>query len=151
MTFPRIRIFPLLTAVFLIVPIVEIYLLIQLGGLVGVMPTIGLIVLTAVVGVMLLRVQGLRTYQRFGQALSQGRMPTTEILEGVVLLVGGALLLTPGFFTDAVGFVCLVPFLRRFIIARCKPLFIADVHAPGTRMHGGNVYEGKSTRHYDDD
>lgn len=151
MTFPRIRIFPLLTAVFLIVPIIEIYLLIQLGGLIGVMPTIGLIVLTAVIGVMLLRVQGLRTYQRFSQTLVRGRVPTTEILEGVVLLIGGALLLTPGFFTDAVGFVCLVPFLRRFVIARCKPLFIADVYTSRVGMRRGNVYESKATRHYDDD
>ena len=82
-------------------------------------------------------------------------MPTTEILEGIALLVGGALLLTPGFFTDVVGFICLLPFSRRFVIAwlaaRFKPLYGGDLHVSGTRARRGNIYEGKATHHCDDD
>ena len=122
----RIRVFPILMILFLIVPIIEIYLLIEVGGLIGVLPTIGLVVLTAVIGASLLRSQGSETYLRFNRALSEGRMPANEILEGVALLIGGALLLTPGFFTDAIGFICLLPFTRRplvkFIINKFNPL-----------------------------
>ena len=155
MVSPRPAIFPSLTVIFLLVPIIEIYLLIQVGGLIGVMPTIALVILTAFIGAVLLRVQGLQTYRRFYQALGQGRVPTTEILEGIALLVGGALLLTPGFFTDVIGFICLLPFSRGFAItwlaARFKPLYGGDLHGSETGLRGGNVYEGKATRHGDDD
>ncbi len=100
---------------FLIVPFVEIFLLLQVGGLIGAIPTIFLVVLTAVWGAWLLRRQGFATWQRFQQALAQGTLPAYEIIEGPILLVGGALLLTPGFFTDALGFACLIPGLRRKI------------------------------------
>ena len=98
MTRNRVRIFPIFVAIFLIVPILEIYLLIQVGSVIGALPTIGLVVLTAVIGAALLRVQGFITYARFNQALGEGRVPATEIMEGVALLIGGALLLTPGIF-----------------------------------------------------
>ena len=84
----RVRLFPVIAAVFLIVPIIEIYLLIQVGGIIGALPTIGLVVLTAVLGVMLLRMQGIQTFLRFQQSLVQGRNPAGELLEGVALLIG---------------------------------------------------------------
>ena len=122
----RIRVFPILMALFLVIPIIEIYVLIQVGGYIGVLPTIALVVLTAVIGASLLRSQGMQTYLRFNQALSEGRPPANEILEGVALLIGGALLLTPGFFTDLIGFFCLLPFTRRpvvtFIVNRFNPM-----------------------------
>ena len=105
----------LLFLVFLIIPFVEIYLLLQLGGIVGVMPTIFLVVFTAVLGAWLLRRQGFATWQRFQSSLEQGTVPAYEMIEGPILLLGGALLLTPGFFTDVFGFACLVPQLRRRI------------------------------------
>jgi len=98
---------------FLIVPFVEIYLLLQIGGIIGVFPTIFMVVFTAVLGAWLLRKQGLSTWQRFQDSLKQGVIPAYEMIEGPILLVGGALLLTPGFFTDALGFACLIPQLRR--------------------------------------
>ncbi len=154
MTPVRMRIFPILITIFLLVPIVEIYLLIQVGGLIGVMPTIGLVVLTAVIGAALLRAQGLQTYLRFNQALSEGRLPATEILEGVALLIGGALLLTPGFFTDFIGFICLIPFSRRILIARLtarfNPMSNFNLHGNGKEYQFDNVYEGKVTRRYED-
>lgn len=100
---------------FLIVPFVEIYVLLQVGSLIGAFPTIFLVVFTAVLGAWLLRRQGFATWQRFQTALSQGEIPAYEMIEGPILLVGGALLLTPGFFTDFLGFACLIPALRRRI------------------------------------
>ncbi len=173
----RVRIFPILMFLFLVIPIIEIYLLIQVGAEIGVLPTIGLIILTAVIGASLLRSQGLQTYGRFNQALSEGRVPANEILEGVALLIGGALLLTPGFFTDAIGFFCLLPFTRRpvatFIVNRFNPLsgpmagmnmggFQSDStstsshsshpsatnSSPGTKS--GHVIEGEVTHRSDD-
>jgi len=100
---------------FLIVPFVEITLLLQVGGLIGIFPTVFLVVLTAVLGAGLLRKQGFATWQRFQNSLAQGEIPAYEMIEGPILLVGGALLLTPGFFTDLLGFACLIPPLRQKI------------------------------------
>lgn len=108
--------FRLLFTLFLVVPLVEIYILIQVGGLIGAIPTIFLVVFTAVLGALMLRWQGFTTLQRVRSMLAQGEIPAIEMLEGVVLLVSGALLLTPGFFTDTIGFLCLVPPLRRAAI-----------------------------------
>jgi len=108
-----IRFWPVL---FLIIPIIEVYLLIEVGGLIGAGWTILLIVITAIIGVNLLRQQGISTLMRANQVMSQGQVPAMEMMEGLFLAVGGALLITPGFFTDAIGFICLLPFTRRGII-----------------------------------
>jgi len=97
----------------IIVPVVEIYFLIQVGSAIGAFPTVGLILVTAILGAYLFRLQGLTTVQRVQASLSRGEIPAVEMIEGAMLLVSGALLLTPGFVTDAVGFLCLVPGLRR--------------------------------------
>lgn len=157
----RNRVFPILMTLFLVVPIIEIYLLIKVGSYIGILPTIALVVLTAVIGASLLRSQGMQTYLRFNQSLSEGRMPANEILEGVALLIGGALLLTPGFFTDLIGFFCLLPITRQPVVA-----FIVNRFNPMSRMNmrgivyppsgsppsnkPGNVYEGKVTNHSDE-
>lgn len=109
------RSFPLFAVLFFVIPLIEIYLLIQVGGIIGVLPTILLVVLTAVVGAFLLRQQGLSTLARFQSSMAKGEMPATALLEGVMLLIGGALLMTPGFFTDAIGFACLLPFSRKWL------------------------------------
>ena len=98
---------------FIVIPILEMYILIQVGSFIGAIPTIALVVLTATIGIWLLRLEGLSTLNRVQEKLNAGQIPGTELLEGVMLLVGGALLLTPGFATDAIGFCCLLPFLRR--------------------------------------
>jgi len=100
---------------FLTIPFIEIYLLLQIGGIVGVFPTIALVVLTAIIGASLLRQQGIATWQRFQENLQKGEIPAYEMIEGPILLVGGALLLTPGFFTDVIGFACLIPQARKKI------------------------------------
>lgn len=101
---------------FLIIPIIEVYLLIEVGGIIGAGWTILLIVLTAIIGVNLLRQQGVSTLMRANQLMSRGQLPAMEMIEGLFLAVGGALLITPGFFTDTIGFICLIPFTRRGII-----------------------------------
>jgi UPF0716 protein FxsA len=99
----------------LIIPFLEIYLLLQVGGIIGAFPTIFLVVFTAVLGAWLLRQQGFATFQRLQANLAQGKVPAYEMIEGPIILVGGALLLTPGFITDAMGFICLIPQFRRKI------------------------------------
>jgi len=103
---------------FLVVPIVEIYLLIQVGSVIGALPTIALVVLTAVIGSAMLRHQGISVLRRAQQNIDQGILPARELLDGVFLVVGGALLLTPGFVTDAIGFMCLLPVSRAWMISR---------------------------------
>lgn len=91
----------------------EIYLLIEVGGLIGALPTIFLVIFTAVLGIFLLRVQGFSTLQKVRRSLARGEIPATAMLEGMVLMLAGVLLVLPGFFTDTVGFLLLVPPLRR--------------------------------------
>ncbi|WP_435104986.1 FxsA family protein [Arhodomonas sp. AD133] len=107
---------PVLFLLFVVVPLVEIYLLIQVGQVIGALPTIALCVLTAIIGGQLLRQQGLATLSRARANMDRGSLPAMELLEGIALAVGGALLLTPGFFTDAIGFACLIPYSRQYLI-----------------------------------
>ena len=112
---PMLRFWPVL---FFVVPLVEVYFLIKVGSVIGAGWTIFLVVLTAVIGVNLLRHQGFSTLMRAHRVMDQGQIPAMEMLEGIVLAVGGALLITPGFFTDALGFFCLIPYTRREFIRR---------------------------------
>ena len=109
---------PLLAMPFFIVPVIEMVVLIEVGSAIGSLPTIALVFLTAVLGVALLRQQGAATLLRAMRRMDHGALPAREMLEGVVLAVGGALLLTPGFVTDALGFACLFPLTRRFFLQR---------------------------------
>ncbi|RDH45392.1 FxsA family protein [Zooshikella ganghwensis] len=106
-----------LLLLFIVVPVVEMLVLIKVGSWIGAFPTVGLVLLTAVIGLNLLRQQGFSTLMRARSKLQTGELPAQEMLEGIVLAVGGALLLTPGFVTDAFGFCCLLPVTRRAMIA----------------------------------
>ena len=108
-------IFRYLFLLFLTIPLVEIYFLIQVGEVIGAWPTVLLVVLTAILGVWLLRWQGLTTLTRVQASLQHGELPAQAMLEGLLLLLAGALLLTPGFVTDAFGFLILVPPLRHHL------------------------------------
>jgi UPF0716 protein FxsA len=114
--FVWIDIMPILFVMFIVVPILEMWLLIRVGGWIGAWPTIGLVALTAIIGINLLRQQGLSTLLRANQKLESGQIPAHEMMEGLLLAIGGALLLTPGFVTDAVGFSCLLPPTRKLLI-----------------------------------
>ncbi len=104
--------------IFLIVPLAEVYFLIQVGHVIGAMPTIALVVGTAFLGAVLVRSQGFATIARVRAQLDREQLPAMEIFEGLFLLLAGALLLTPGFFTDAIGFCCLTPPLRQTLIRK---------------------------------
>ncbi len=106
----------LLFALFLIVPLVELWLLIQVGGVIGVGWTIFLAVLTAFAGTLLVRSQGLAMLGRIQAEMARGHMPEADMFEGLMLLLAGAVLLTPGFITDALGMIFLVPMWRRAIV-----------------------------------
>ncbi|WP_151702985.1 FxsA family protein [Nitrincola alkalilacustris] len=106
----------ILFLLFVIVPIIEITLLIQVGQLIGVWYTVGLVLLSAFIGVNMLRYQSLATLTRARQRMDQGEIPGQEMAEGIVLAVGGALLVTPGFVTDVVGFCCLIPATRKALV-----------------------------------
>lgn len=101
---------------FIIIPIIEIFLLIEVGSRIGALWTVILVIATAVIGVNLLRYQGVATLSRAQKSMSQGAMPAMEMMEGLCLAVGGALLITPGFMTDTIGFICLIPVTRRALI-----------------------------------
>ena len=110
-------VFRILLIAFLTIPIIEIYLLIQVGGIIGVGWTIFIVIGTAVLGASLLRQQGLATWTRLNQSIAQGQLPPTILIEGIFLLLSGAFLLTPGFFTDAIGFLFLMPPVRKLLAA----------------------------------
>ena len=101
----------------LALPILEIYLLIQIGGMIGFLPTLLLLFGAAGLGTYLLQTQGWNTWMRLQQSLARGEIPANELVNGAVIVVGGALLLLPGFLSDVVGLFCLIPFTRRLIAA----------------------------------
>ena len=138
--------FPIILLLIVTVPLVELYLLINIGAVIGALPTIGLIILTAIVGAALLRHQGLVTLHRFRATLDEGYLPAMELVEGVALLIGGVLLLTPGFVTDAIGFLFLLPTTR-------KAMFKAGVKRMRVSQNTqakGRVIEGEIVDKRDD-
>jgi UPF0716 protein FxsA len=143
--------FPLITVIFLVVPIIEIYLLIQVGQVIGAGWTIFLVVFTAVIGVWLLRIQGLSTLMRAQQKMQQGELPAREILEGMGLVVAGALLLTPGFFTDTVGFLLLFPPTRIWLVSKVASRMVvaSAVTVRGHERQHGDVIDGVKYRRED--
>jgi UPF0716 protein FxsA len=105
----------LLVVLFIVVPLVELYVIIQIGQAIGLIPTLFLLVLDSLVGAALLRSQGRAAWIRFNRALAEGHVPAKEVLDGVLIVFGAALLLTPGFLTDIVGLVLLIPPTRAIV------------------------------------
>ncbi|MCB2102756.1 MAG: FxsA family protein [Rhodobacterales bacterium] len=142
---------PLLLLAFIAIPIIEIALLIQVGGWLGLWPTVGLVILTAVVGTALLRHQGFAILRRAQENLAANQPPVAEVFDGICLVFSGALLLTPGFFTDTLGFLLLMPpvraALRAWLAAR---MAAGQVHvfqsgpggSRGTAPGGGPIIDG---------
>ncbi|EGR4174357.1 FxsA family protein [Vibrio cholerae] len=155
--------FPILLFLFIAVPVIEIALFIQVGGVLGVWPTIALVLLTAIVGASLVRSQGLQTLLTVQQRLAQGQLPAQQILEGVMLAVAGVLLLTPGFFTDILGMLVLLPapraYLAKLLMSR---VVVGNIHSSGAGFEqpnpfhdranpNGTTYEGEFERKDDQD
>lgn len=103
---------------FVIMPVLEMWILIEVGSQIGALNTVALVLFTAMIGVGLLRRQGFSAIARANQKMETGEMPVQEMIEGIFLAVGGALLLTPGFVTDAIGFCCLLPGVRQLLLGR---------------------------------
>ncbi len=100
---------------FAVIPVIEVYLLIKVGSLIGAVPTVLLLLAISMVGAWLVRHQGFGIMRRIQNELAQGRLPAAELLDGAMVLVGGVLLVTPGFFTDFLGLFFLIPFTRAII------------------------------------
>jgi UPF0716 protein FxsA len=131
-------ILPIFLFLFIILPIAEMAVLIQVGGMIGVLNTVGLVLLTAVIGAALLRQQGLATLLKANQRLNSGELPAKEVAEGLILAVGGALLLTPGFITDTIGFLCLIPVTRHWLSAQAlKRLVVSGQSSAFVFRSGG--------------
>ena len=142
---------PLLVIVFLLVPVVEIYVIIQVGQAIGVLPTIGLLFLDSVAGSWLMRHQGRAAWRRFRVALQEGRTPANETIDGGLVLLGGAFLLTPGFLSDILGALMLIPptrvVIRRMLARRFLGGMIASMQRPaaGGRPPRSYDVEGNAT------
>ncbi len=141
---------------FIVIPLLEMLLLFEVAGHIGGLWTVGLVVLTAVVGIQILKRQGLRTLLRARQRMETGELPAKEIVEGMLIAAAGALLLTPGFITDTLGFLFLTPPSRGSIAAWLIGRGVWAVHVNRNagfharskrgRDGAGNVYEGEYSR-----
>jgi UPF0716 protein FxsA len=131
------------------VPLTELYFLIEVGSQIGVLPTIGLSVLTALLGGALARIQGFSVLMRVRDAIARNQMPALEMLDGALLLVAGLALLLPGFFTDILGFLLLVPMLRRLLISRFVLIAPNRLPVQEQRRTGPQVIEGEFRRERD--
>jgi len=136
----------LILAVFIGVPLLEIAAFIQIGGWLGLWPTLGLVVLTAMIGTWELRAQGLAALSRARAVLDAGRMPARELFDGACLLLAGALLLTPGFITDALGMLLFLPavrdVLRRILARRFSASVETHVFVDGEEVAGRDGRDG---------
>jgi UPF0716 protein FxsA len=141
----------LLVVLFIAVPIVELYVIIQVGQLIGVWPTLALLLADALLGSLLLRHQGRGAWRRFNIALAERRFPGREVLDGLLIVIGGTLLLAPGFLTDIVGLVLLIPptraIVRRLLRAYLGHRFV--VVGVGSAQPGPGA--GPARRDYDYD
>ncbi len=127
---------------FIGIPLLEIYLLIEVGGVIGAFPTVLMVVFTAVLGVSMIRVQGFSTLQKAQTAMNRGELPATEMFEGVMLLFAAICLLMPGFFTDTIGFLLLIPPLRRFIARKLIDSSLLKARVSGFRAQG-DYFDGE--------
>ena len=144
----------LLVLLFIVVPIVELYVIIQIGSLIGVWPTIALLLADALLGSLLLRHQGRGAWRRFNQALAERRFPGREVADGLLIAIGGTLLLTPGFVTDIFGAIFLIPptraLVRRLLRGYMGKRF-AVVGVPGPGAAPGPSAPAGARRSYDFD
>jgi UPF0716 protein FxsA len=135
-----------LILLFIVVPIVELFVIIQVGEAIGVLPTIALLIADSVLGSMLMRSQGRTAWWRFNAALAEGRIPHREVLDGALVIFGGALLLTPGFVTDIFGLVFLLPPTRALVRGVIARRFLPRIVASGIGGIAGTGGRGGGAR-----
>ena len=151
---------PLLLVLFIAVPIIELAAILQVGDWIGFWPTLALLIADSILGSILMRSQGRAAWRRFNAALAAGRPPTTDVVDGVLVIFGGALLLTPGFVTDIVGILLLLPptraIARRLLVRRLMHRAVASaaggLRARARRPPGGppRAYDVEGTAHEPD-
>jgi len=143
----RRRLGPILAVLFLLVPILEIYVLIRVGHVIGVGPTILLLIADAAFGAWLVKHEGRRAWNALQVALRTGRMPTRELADAALILVGGTLMISPGFVTDVFGFALILPFTRplaRRLLASYLARRVSIIGAPGGPGRSGGTGRGPS-------
>ena len=126
-----IKIFIKLLLAFTLIPIIELALLIEIGSYIGVIPTIFLVVITGIVGATLARNQGMIIIRKIQNKLSTGEIPTSDMIEGLLILIGGVTLLTPGILTDITGFLLIIPFTRPFFANIAINIFKKHIKTKG--------------------
>lgn len=139
--------FRVLFILFVVIPIVEIAVLMQIGSLLGAWPTVAIVILTAWFGAKNVRQQGLSTMQSVQHKMHAGEMPSNEIITSFLLLVAGVLLITPGFITDAFGLLLLVPAVRNILLVNVQKHMATSASAKTFNGQGGRTFDGE----YDSD
>lgn len=143
---------PLLIALLIVIPLAELWLIVQVGSMIGVLPTIALLLLDSLLGAWLLRHQGGRAWERFRSALDRRRLPATETADGALIVFGGALLLTPGFLTDIAGFLMLLPptraIVRRIALRRAVKAGATTMGGPAVWTVRGAQWGATGARYY---
>ena len=143
--------FQLLFILFIIIPIIEITVIMQVGALLGLWPTVAIVILSAWLGAKYVRQQGLATLQSVQSKMAQGEMPSGEIVTGLMLLVAGVLLVTPGFVTDIFGLSLLIPAVRKSIAAKAQKHINVKAAAHGSAFKQGQQgQQGRTFDHSDD-
>jgi len=135
---------PLALILFIAMPIIEIAVLLRVGAAIGWIPTLGIVILTAILGTAMLRQQGLATLNKARQRMGAGEMPAQQMLEGLLLMIGGVLLLTPGFVTDVFGFACLLPWTRQWLANRIAARSVVSFGGMAGNVASGHAGPGSS-------
>ena len=141
--------------IFIVLPVAEIYVIIKVGEAIGVLPTIGLLILDGFLGAALLRHQGRTAWRRFNEALAVGKVPAREVFDGAMVIMGGAFLITPGFITDVIGLLLLIPLSRamfRGLVARVavgRAAFAVRTVKWGSRARSHHRRRGDTREGYD--
>jgi UPF0716 protein FxsA len=145
----------LLVVLFIVVPLAELYVIVQVGQAIGVLPTIAILLADSIVGSLLLRSQGRSAWRRFNAAVAESRVPTREVLDGVLVIFGGAFLITPGFITDVFGILFLLPptraLVRRVLLANVASRMAASATSWGIGRVAGRRPPGAPGPGRDDD
>src|SRR5436190_22472303 len=145
----------LLFVLFIVIPILELAVIIQIGQAIGVLPTIALLIADSVLGAALMRSQGRAAWLRFNAALAEGRVPGREVMDGALVIFGGALLLTPGFLSDLLGLILLLPptraVVRSILVRRYGSRLMATAaRGAGSRVFGFGARPPHGSASYDD-
>jgi UPF0716 protein FxsA len=136
-----------LIVLFIVLPLAELYLIYKVGDAIGVIPTLLLLAADSVIGSLLLRSQGRAAWRRLNEALAEGRMPHQEVQDGVLVVFGGAFLITPGFITDVIGLLMLLPPTRPLVRRLVMRALTRRVERRVARPRGAFDVEGSATEH----